>query len=142
MPAAGKTTFAKKLAKDMPAIRFCPDEWMQDMKISLWNKKVRHGLEDRFMKLGIELLRSGVSVIYEYGFWSRSERDQLLYLGRKLDVTVELHYLDIPEAELRKRLKIRQMEGDNVIRMIKLSKWLKAFERPDEAELKLYDNHE
>ena len=141
MPGAGKTTLAKQLAKNMPAVRFCPDEWMQDMNVSLWNKKVRFGLETRFMDLGVELLKSGVSVIYEYGFWSKQERDQMLHLGREIGATVELYYLDVPEAELRTRLKHRQMEGDNIIRAFKLTKWLRAFEKPEDAEQQLYDNH-
>lgn len=140
LPGAGKTTLAKELAEEVPAIRFCPDEWMQDMGVSLWNEKVRDGLEKRFINLGESLLKLGQSVIYEYGFWARSERDALLGLGRSLGASVELHYLDVPENELRKRLAERQMEGDDVILASKLEEWLMTFEQPTQAELKLYDN--
>ena len=141
LPGAGKTTLAKQLVSDLPAIRFCPDEWMEDLGVSLWEEKVRNALEKRFLKFTKELLAQGQSVVLEYGFWSKSERDELLHLARSLGVGIELHYLDVPLKEIRKRLEKRGMEGDDIILSGKLEDWSKQFERPDEAELSLYDNH-
>jgi predicted kinase len=141
MPGAGKTTLAKKLSEEMPGVRFCPDEWMQDLGVSLWDRPFRDNLEVRFWKLSQELLMRGQTVILEYGFWAKSERDEKLHDARALGVNIELHYLNIPTEELRTRLEKRGMEGDDVILAGKLDEYLKQFEPPSESELKQYDNH-
>jgi predicted kinase len=33
LPGAGKTTLARRLAAELSAIRFCPDEWLADLEI-------------------------------------------------------------------------------------------------------------
>jgi predicted kinase len=140
LPGAGKTTLAKELADERSAIRFSPDEWMEDLGISLFDKKVRAGLEKRFWKLSQELLSNGQSVALEYGFWGHAEREEMRKGARQLNVAVELYYLDVPLNELRQRLERRGMEGDNVIKD-QLEDFAKQFQTPDEAELELYDNH-
>lgn len=140
LPGVGKTTLAKKLAQDIPAVRFCPDEWMEDLGVTLWDSKFRDVLEKRFIALTKELLVQGQSVVLEYGFWQRKERDALLHMGRSVGARVELHYLDLPLEEIRIRLEKRQMEGDDLIIAGKLEEWSEQFERPDKEEQKLYDN--
>lgn len=49
--------------------------------------------------------------------------------------------MDVPNDELRRRLEKRDMEGDDVILAGNLEEWSKSFDRPDEAELGLYDNN-
>ncbi len=140
LPGAGKTTLAKKLEAELPGVRFCPDDWMQDLGISLWDAEFRGKLEERFWKLGQEILQLGQTVILEYGFWGKSERDEKLQTARSLGVGVELHFLDVPNDELRQRLSKRGMEGDDIIPE-KLDEYSEQFQRPDGDELKLYDNH-
>lgn len=141
LPGAGKTTLAKKLSKELRAIRFCPDEWMEDMGISLWDSKVRNTLENRFWSLTQLLLTHDNVVILEYGFWGKSERDEKLFVARKLHARVELHYLDVPMKDLRVRLEKRGMEGDDLILTEKLEGYYSNFERPNEEELSQYDNY-
>ena len=140
LPGSGKTTLSRKLAQEIPAIRFCPDEWMQDLGVSLWDGEFRDNLEGRFWKLGKELLGLGQSVILEYGFWAKSERDDKLDAGRALGVGVELHFLDPSVEELKARLEKRGMEGD-VELVEKVEEYSEKLERPDANELSRYDNH-
>jgi predicted kinase len=142
LPGAGKTTMAKRLAEEMPAVRFCPDEWMEDHGISLWEAAVREYLEwDLFWEMTQELLKDGQNVVLEYGFWGKSEREQMRLGARVLGVNVELHYLDVPVDVLKRRLKSRGMEADEVI-LEKIEDYAQQFEAPDESELRLYNNHE
>jgi len=41
LPGSGKTTLAKKFERTLGAIRMCPDEWMQQLAIDLWDETRR-----------------------------------------------------------------------------------------------------
>src|SRR5262245_35060699 len=111
LPGSGKTTLAKQLASDVPALRLCPDEWKHDLGIDYYDEQSRVRLEKRLWRLAQELLVLGQSVILENGFWAREERDELRLGARSLGVAVELRYLEAPVDELWRRLEIRNGEG-------------------------------
>ncbi len=142
LPGSGKTTLAKKLAPEAPAVRLCPDEWKHDLGIDYYDEDRRVRLEKRLWQLGEELLGLGQSVILENGFWAREERDELRLAARNLGVAVELHYLEVPVDELWRRLEIRNKEakpGTAPIKREDLDKWTQQFEAPDADELALFD---
>lgn len=142
LPGSGKTTLARQLAEEVPAVRLCPDEWKHDLGIDYYDEQARVRLEKRLWQLGEELLGLGQSVILENGFWAREERDELRLAARNLGVAVELHYLEAPIDELWRRLEIRNEEGKPGTAPIKredLEKWSQQFEAPDAAELALFD---
>lgn len=142
LPGSGKTTLAKQLAEEVPAVRLCPDEWKHDLGIDYYDEQGRVRLEKRLWQLGQELLGLGQSVILENGFWAREEREELRLGARSLGVAVELHYLETPLDELWRRLEIRNEEarpGTAPIKREDLDKWAQQFEAPDTAELALFD---
>ena len=143
LPGSGKTTLAKQLASDVPAVRLCPDEWKHDLGIDYYDEQKRERLEERLWRLAQELLTLGQSVILENGFWTREERDELRLAARALGVAVELHYLEAPVEELWRRLELRNEEprpGTVPIKRSDLEKWAAQFEAPDAAELALFDD--
>ncbi|MGH7621326.1 MAG: AAA family ATPase [Gemmatimonadaceae bacterium] len=142
LPGSGKTTLAKQVASERRAVRLCPDEWKHDLGIDYYDEVMRVRLEERLRRLGFELLGIGQSVILEFGFWAREERDELRLGARALDVAVELHYLAAPVDELWRRLKIRNEEarpGTAPIKREDLETWAQQFEAPDAAEFALFD---
>jgi predicted kinase len=142
LPGSGKTTLAKQLALEVPAVRFCPDEWKHDLDIDYYDEDRRVRLEQRLWRLGQELLGLGQSVILENGFWAREERDELRLGARSLGVAVELHYLETPIDELWRRLESRNelaMPGTVPIKREDLEKWALQFEAPGAAEQALFD---
>ena len=142
LPGSGKTTLAKQLAGQVPAVRLCPDEWMHDLGIDYYDEPRRVKLENRLWRLGQDLLTLRQSVILENGFWAREERDELRLGARTLGVAVELHYLEAPGEELWRRLELRNEEappGAAPIKREDLQKWALQFEAPDAAELALFD---
>ncbi len=142
LPGSGKTTLAKQLASEVPAVRLCPDEWKHALGIDYYDEQRRVRLEQRLWRLGQELLGLGQSVILENGFWTREERDELRLGARTLGVAVELHYLEAPVDELWRRLGSRNelaMPGTVPIKREDLEKWAQQFEAPDTAELALFD---
>ncbi|NEB00348.1 ATP-binding protein [Streptomyces sp. SID13726] len=142
LPGSGKTTLAKRLAEEIPAVRLCPDEWMADLGVDLFDEVTRDRLEERFWVHAQELLRLGGTVILEFGFWARAERDEKRRAAHELGVRVELHYLKTPFDELDRRLEGRNGQaghGTVPITRAQLTAYAHVFEEPTEHELSLFD---
>ena len=142
LPGAGKTTLAKRLADELPAVRLCPDEWLARLGFDLFEGEPRDRIEQLFWEQTQDMLRLGQSVILEFGFWDRAERDDKRLRARELGVAVELRHLDVPVDELCRRLALRNASGawDTVtITREMVEAYLKDFEAPDAEELALFD---
>ena len=57
LPGAGKTTLARRLADEVPAVRLCADEWMAHLGFDLHDEAARDRLERLFWEFAQELLR-------------------------------------------------------------------------------------
>ncbi|MEU6356789.1 AAA family ATPase [Streptomyces sp. NPDC047072] len=142
LPGSGKTTLAKRLVSQIPAVRLCPDEWMAQLQVDLFDEELRGRLEELFWGHAQKLLRLGQSVVLEYGFWGRSERDEKRTAARAMGVGVELRYLAVPFEELCRRLAARGEDGTPgtvpVSREL-LKEYARVFQAPDPEELALFD---
>ncbi|WP_426503502.1 AAA family ATPase [Dactylosporangium sp. McL0621] len=136
LPGSGKTTLAKRLEIEGPAVRLCADEWMAGLGVDLFDVETRVRLERQFWELARRLLTLGQNVILEAGFWLRADRDEKRLGARSLGAAVELHYLDVPLDELARRLEAR---GTPRITREMLDWHMPLFEPPDPDELNLYD---
>jgi predicted kinase len=142
LPGAGKTTLARRLAAALPAVRLCPDEWLADLGVDLFDEVTRDRLERRFWTHTQELLPLGQTVILESGFWSRAERDEKRLAARALGIPVELHYLTAPVGELARRIAARAAAGEPgsvPISRELLESYLPFFEPPTAEEQALFD---
>jgi predicted kinase len=145
LPGSGKTTVAKRLAKELRAVRLSPDEWKHALGLDYYDEPGRVRLEAQLWVLGQELLGLGQSLVLENGFWAREERDELRRVGRALGASVQLHYLHAPVEELWRRLELRNdlaEPGLVPIERSDLEKWAAQFEPPDAAELALFDEEQ
>ena len=138
LPGSGKTTLAKAHEARLSAMRFCPDEWLNDLSISLYDEEKRAKIEAMQWTLAQDFLTRGVSVVIEWGTWARSERDTLRLRARELGVAVELHYLAAPVDVLFQRIQRRDTESPP-IKKEELIQWAKIFEAPTPEELALFD---
>lgn len=138
LPGSGKTTLAKRLASEVPAVRLSPDEWLVDLGVDLFDEPFRERLERRFRELARDLLGLGQNVVLESGFWSRAERDDMRAVGRAVGALVELHYLAVPFDELVRRLDAR--DGPVPIPRELLAEYEQVFQAPDDEELALFDH--
>ena len=142
LPGSGKTTLARKMAGEMPAVRLCPDEWKATLGIDFYDEVARVRLEGRLIELAWELLALSQNVILEFGFWGQSERDALRNKAREENISVELYFLDVPIEELQRRLMMRNAKvehGAVPIEAQKLVEYANIFQAPDEAEMALFD---
>ncbi|MER7360907.1 AAA family ATPase [Nonomuraea dietziae] len=142
LPGSGKTTLARRLAEELPAVRLCPDEWLTELGIDLFDEEARDLLERQLWRHALELLALGTSVILEYGFWGRAERDEKRLGARALGVPVELRYLDVPMEELCRRVEERSaagVRGTVAITEAMMAGYAALFHAPDADELSLFD---
>ncbi len=146
MAGAGKTTLAKQIEAETSAIRLSPDEWigslLADHGDRKENERLRDIVEAMQWDLAQRLLPAGLDVILENGFWGKGERESYRDTARKLGAKVQLHYLDVPDDELWRRIDERNMglpAGTFTVTEEELREWLTWFQKPDSEELETYD---
>jgi predicted kinase len=142
LPASGKSTLARRLAPEIPAIRLDKDSWVTQLGEDLWDDVFRVRLEGQLWGLSQALLTQGQSVILEWGHWARVERDEKRLGARALGVGVELHYLDAPLEELIERAERRTASGEwtaSPMTRAHFEEWATIFQPPDEQEFLLFD---
>lgn len=139
LPASGKTTLARELAEAYGAVRLNADEWELALGVDPFDEGFQVRLEAQFWELTQRLLTLGISVILEWGFWARSERDEKREAARALGVAVELRFLDAPYDELVRRVVARHAAGGIAITESHMERYRSHFQPPTDDELALYD---
>jgi len=108
---SGKTTFARRLERELPGMRFTSDEWMvalygQDPPAELfpvYHARVMSVMEGQWTRA----LELGVPVILDHGFWTRESRDALRARAAALGVPLTLYALAVPDGEALRRVRAR-----------------------------------
>ena len=139
LPASGKTTLAHELADAYDAVRLNPDAWEMALGVDPFDEGFQMKLEAAFWELAQRLLILGTSVVLEWGFWTRFERDEKREAARALGVAVELRFLDAPYEELVSRVVARHSAGGIAITERHMERYRAIFEPPTDEELRLYD---
>jgi predicted kinase len=142
LPGSGKSSLARELARTLPAIRLNKDDWVTQLGHDVWDDEFRGRLEAVLWALAQELLAQGVSVILEWGHWTRAERDEKRLGARAIGVGVELHSLDEPLDALIARAEQRNASGEwtaSPITRAHMEHWATVFEAPDAEERLLFD---
>jgi predicted kinase len=109
LPGAGKTTLARQLENSLPALRLGPDEWMSRILGDGYEEEKRAAIEAVQWDIAARALRLGVDVILENGFWTRQDRDHFRSRAAELGAKTNVHFLDVPHAELSRRLAARNL---------------------------------
>ena len=139
LPASGKTTLARELAEAYGAVRLNPDEWEAALGVDPFDETFQSRLEAAFWDLTQRLLMLGTSVVLEWGFWARSERDEKRQAARALGAAVELRFLDAPFDELVRRVLARHSAGGIAIAEGHMERYRSIFQPPTDDELAMYD---
>jgi predicted kinase len=110
---SGKTTFARRLENDLPAIRFTHDEWMahlygDDPPAEEFPELYRR-VSERIDSVWPRCLALGVDVVLDLNFWSRRQRDETRATALALGATARLYRLACSEAEAWSRVEKRNL---------------------------------
>ena len=142
LPCSGKSTLAKKLEHELPAFRLNLDEchillFGQDAEEP--EHDARHSLiETMLWNIASRALELGTNVILDYGLWAREEREDYRLWAKQLGASSEIHFLDVPEAELLRRLAVRNSQPSQESFRISeesMKPWIEFFQRPTPDEL-------
>jgi predicted kinase len=138
LPAAGKTTLARRIEVEQRALRFTPDEWMVPLFGDSMANGMRNVLEGRFIATALRALRLGFNVVLDFGLWSKVERTALRWLASTVGAECQLVYLAIGESEQWSRVDRRfaiAPESTFPITQAELDEWRGIFQTPSREEL-------
>jgi predicted kinase len=142
LPFSGKTTLARKLERERSALRLTPDEWHvrlfgQDAEEP--EHDARHSLiEAMLWNIASRALELGTNVILDFGFWAREEREDFRSRAKRLGASSEVHFLDVTEEELLRRLEVRNSKPSQehfFISTEMIKPWIAFFQKPTADEL-------
>lgn len=138
LPGAGKTTAAQRLAQAHRALRFTPDEWM----IPLFGESDAGGkrdvLEGRLISVALDAVHLGVSVVLDFGCWTRNERLALRWLAEQGGAIFESVHVEVDRATQLARIAERWKrapESTFPLTHDELERFQAHFEVPQQDEL-------
>ncbi|MDE6501852.1 MAG: ATP-binding protein [Ruminococcus sp.] len=107
---SGKSTYSKKLRKKENAVLLSVDEIM--LTVFGQNVGENHNeyvvkIKKYFLKKIPDFIDIGISVILDWGFWTRQERDFIREFCEIRDIDCELHYIDINDELWKQRINNR-----------------------------------
>jgi predicted kinase len=138
LPCSGKTTLARRLEVEEPALYLSPDPWMAQVVRDGYDAQRREAVKAIQLELAGKALRLGVNVVWDAGFWSRAERDAARQVAADAGAQAKLHFLDVPMDELQRRLAERNsnLPPDTFhVEPADLKLWSTWFQRPTSEEL-------
>ena len=131
LPGSGRTTLALRLARELPAVRFNPDEWRHNLGLPATPLAFER-IESLQWQMAQNLLRLGNHVVLEFGSDTRYERNSRTRRATELGATAEVLHLEADHATLVARLSARP---DAAAHLVRLDQARRRFEPPTSAEL-------
>lgn len=139
LPGSGKSMLARDLELSENTIWLSPDEWISQIVHDGYDQEHREAVERVQWELAKKLLKLGVNVVLDNGFWSRRERQALRTEAAGIGAETKLHVLDVPLAELQIRIAKRNRAlPTNAFRIdaADLEEWSSKFETPAPDEMR------
>lgn len=98
--AGGKTTVARQLARELPAVRLSRDEWMIRLFGLTYDDPMyveRLGPCTALLwDVALDMLAADVSVVLDWNFWSREQRAEAKQRATDAGFSIRLHWVDVP----------------------------------------------
>ena len=143
----GKTTYSMALAKEIAAIRFSIDPWMQTLFAKdmtsldyVWISERVERCHQQIWEVAEQILQLNGNVILDLGFTRRKYRDRFKELGKTVNADVEIHSLQASVAVRKQRIKQRNSDKNPSLYSFEITDFMfdfmeGKFEPPVESEL-------
>ncbi|MFP5333680.1 MAG: AAA family ATPase [Actinomycetes bacterium] len=138
---AGKTTHARRLERQCPAVRFTLDEWMLRLHGLPFDAPEYPELSERCQSViwdvALQVLATGTDVVLDWNLWSRARRATWRDRVTAAGYHPVLHHVQVPldlairRAEERAR---RQVDGAHVLTVSDVRHLARIFETPGPGE--------
>jgi predicted kinase len=122
---AGKTTFARRLERDVAAVRFTSDEWLttlfgdDEAAIKPDVGTVNARLVAAMQPVWSRCLVLGLDVILDLGFWSRADRDATRKILEECGADLRLYHVRCDDDTAWRRVESRNADPSGSIRMVR-----------------------
>lgn len=110
---SGKSTYSQQLRKDKKAVILSVD----DITLTLLGQNggdtldvYVEKLEQYFFQKSVEIVETGINVVLDWGFWTKSERDFAKQFYGSRGIEYEFHYISINDEEWYRRLDKRNKD--------------------------------
>ncbi|NCT91870.1 ATP-binding protein [Cellulomonas sp. APG4] len=113
---AGKTTHARRLEAEGPAVRFTLDEWMLRLHGLSYEDPRYPELSERCRRLiwdvALQVLATGTDVVLDWNLWSRDRRERWRDEALSAGYRPVLHHVAVPLETALGRAEHRRCAGD------------------------------
>lgn len=140
----GKTHYAKQLAKSANAVVLSCDELMLALLPPLLGQGHDEALgrvKQYLFTKAADIAHTGASVILDFGFWSKKDREEASAFFKSRAIPLEWHYIDISEEHWKRNIAERNkrvLAGESPDYYVDdglLAKCIAAFEVPRREEM-------
>lgn len=107
---SGKTNYSQKIRKEHQAVILSVD----DITLALLGQNggdlldvYVEKLEQYFFQKSVEIVETGINVVLDWGFWTKTERDFAKEFYGSRGIEYEFHYISISDEEWYRRLEKR-----------------------------------
>jgi predicted kinase len=116
--ASGKSTLARQLATRPSALLITMDDWMSVLyptenrtidDFARFSARLRDAMSPHI----VDILRHDLSVVLDFPANTLRWREWMRSLITEADVAHELHFLDVPDAICKERLRQRNASGEH-----------------------------
>lgn len=139
---AGKTTVARQLSKELPALRLTRDEWMLQLYGPLRHDDPEYveaipRCTDRMWDVATQALSLGVGVILDWNHWDEARRGESRGRAAAAGTQLVVHFVDVSlevaVAQASARLSLDEA-GSHRIEEHEVRHFATIFEPPDRHE--------
>lgn len=144
---AGKSTYARDLARRTPAVWFGIDDWMArlfapDMPEPLefqWLMERVERCEAQIWSTAAGVIAAGTSVVLDLGLMRRADRARVTEIAQAVELPLQFHFVTAPSEVRRARVQERtEVRGENFALAVgpEMFDFIEGvYEAPDAAEL-------
>ncbi len=110
---SGKTFYANNLKILNKAVCLSSDELISDLfhpNENDYHDKIINKVHDYLIKKSIEIVKNGINVILDWGFWTKNNREFITNLYKNAEIDIEWHYIDIIDSLWKLNIEKRNAE--------------------------------
>ncbi len=144
---AGKTTYARMLASGKKAVVLSTDEItlaIFGQHLGEKHDEVVANVQNYLLEKSLEILKTGINVVLDWGFWTREKRDFMREYYTSRGVKCEFHYIDVScdrwkdNIARRNRDVLEEKTSAYYIDSNLAKKFDSIFEEPERSEIDVW----